>query len=44
MDNKNFLIVKYTDPIFKIINRIKWFLKYHIQIKNDKKLSASIKI
>jgi hypothetical protein len=44
LDSKNFLVVKYTDPIFKIINRIKWYFKYHIQIKNDKKLSASIKI
>ena len=42
LDEENFEIVKKTDPIFHIKNRLKWFIKYNLFIKFNKKLKASL--
>ena len=42
LDEENFKIVKKTDPIFNFKNRFKWFIKYNLFIKFNKKLSASL--
>ena len=42
LDDENFEIVKKTDPIFNITNRLKWFIKYNLSVKFKKKLLASL--
>lgn len=44
LDYFNFEMIKKTDPIFKVINRIKWSLKFYTRVNNLKNKYVSLKI
>ena len=42
LDKYNFLIIKKTDPIFKILNRLKWIIRFLPRIYSLKGISKTI--
>ena len=42
LDKYNFIMIKKTDPIFKIFNRLKWIIKFLPRIYSLKGISKTI--